>query len=157
VTAISSPPWWRVVSALLATLASQPAATPVVECALTGDPAQRVYQIIDGGSDQQPRWLLRLTAPALGQRHVDLPLANATPVRRDGGFSIASASANGGATVQIHAAAGSGLSTVNVFVNYELEVNVWRDLSPDVEHMNTHGVPAPAQCRLVRPEPIPYP
>jgi hypothetical protein len=142
---------------LLVGLAVQPAGKPVVECALTGDPAARVYQLIDAGAAQQPRWLLRLSAPALGQRRVDLPLANAKVEPRDGGLSVASVSANGGATVQIDAASGSLPSTVDVFVNFELEVNVWRDLSPDVEQMNTHGLPASAQCHVLSsPEPMPY-
>ena len=148
-TAVWSPQSWHVVSALVASLFGQPATTPIAECALTGDPGSRVYQVIDRGATQEPRWLLRLSATALGERRIDLPMANATIERREGRLSIVSVSANGGASVQIDAAAGSGPSTVDVFVNYELEVNVWRDLSPDVEQMNTHGVPAPARCHVL--------
>ena len=148
-TAISSLRSWPVASVLLAGLSGQPSGTPLIECALAADPAKRVYQVIDAGPLQQPRYLLRLSAPALGQRRVDLPLANATIERRDGGLSLARVSANGGATVHLDAGVGSRPSTVDVFVNFELEVNVWRDLSPDVEQMNTHGLPARAQCHVL--------
>ena len=157
-TAISLRRSWRgAASAALIASVIQPAATPVLECSLPGDDSRRVYQLIDAGAAHHPRWLLRLSAPAVGgDRRVDLPLGNARVDKKNGGLVVSSASANGGAAVQIEAAAGSGTSTLDVFVNFELEVNVWRDLPPEVERMNTNGVQA-AACRVLSiPEPMPY-
>jgi len=157
VTAISWRRSWRgAASVALVASVIQPAATPVLECSLPGDESRRVYQLIDAGAAQQPRWLLRLSARALGDRRVDLPLGNARVDKKNAGLVVSSASANGGATVQIDAADGNNTSTLDVFVNFELEVNVWRDLSPEVERMNTHGQ-ANAQCRVLSiPELMPY-
>ena len=157
--ALSSPRSWRyAASAALLSSVMQPAPKTVLECTLPSQPAARVFQLLDHGSGHEPRFALRLSGAGLGVRRVvDLPLANARVERRGRGLSVASASANGGATVQIEAADGSGPSSIDVFVNFELEVNVWRDLSPDVEHMNTHGLQADAQCHILSiPEGLPY-
>ena len=78
-----------------------------------------------------------------------MPLADATVDRTAGRVRVSSASKNGGLAVEIVAA--TDKSVLDVFVNFELEVNVWRDLSPEVEQMNTEGK-ATASCRVV-PEP----
>jgi hypothetical protein len=114
-------------------------ARPIAECTLPGEFGTRVYQIVDRGS-QQPRWWLTLGSTVLGSRRVELPLADARVER-------SSASRNGGLAVGIDANADK--STVDVFVNFELEVNVWRDLSPDVVHMNTNGPQTSARCRVL--------
>ena len=148
---------WRCVAGVtFVAWSAQTASTPILECRLREDESRRVFQLIDAGSAQEPRWRLRLSAPALGDRRVDLPLGNARVDKKNGGLVVSSASANGGAAVQIDAAVGSGTSTLDVFVNVELEVNVWRDLPPEVERMNTNGVQA-AACRVLSiPEPMPY-
>ena len=135
----------------------QPGPKIVLECRLPPEGAARVYQLLDHGQAHEPRFALRLSGPSPGGRRVDLPLANARVERRGGTLLVTSVSSNGGATVQIEAAGGSGASSLDVFVNFELEVNVWRDLSPDVEEMNTHGPQANAQCRVLSiPEGMPY-
>jgi hypothetical protein len=134
----------------------QPEPKTVLECHLPSEPAARVFQLLDHGPAREPRFALRLSGSIIGARHVDLPLANARIERRGGGLSVASNSANGGASVQIEAVAGRDASSIDVFVNFELEVNVWRDLSPDVEHMNTHGLQANARCHVLSiPEGMP--
>jgi hypothetical protein len=147
---------WRAASAACLLLPLQVAPVPVLECALPDDEA-RVYQLLDAGAASEPRWRLRLTSRALGTRHVDLPLANARVERTDAAVTVASSSANGGAAVQIVAVRGSAASSLDVFVNFELEVNVWRDLSPDVERMNTHGLQTTARCRVLSSaDEVPY-
>ena len=91
--------------------------------------------------------MLTLGSPRLGARIVELPLPGANVERTAESVSIASRSANGGLAVKVHAAAAESL--LDVFVNFELEVNVWRDLSPEVEAMNTDGPLADAQCRVL--------
>jgi hypothetical protein len=121
-------------------------ARPIAECTLPGEFGTRVYQIVDRGS-QQPRWWLTLGSTVLGSRRVELPLADARVERSEGRVLVSSASRNGGLAVEIDANADK--STVDVFVNFELEVNVWRDLSPDVVHMNTNGPQTSARCRVL--------
>ena len=150
--------WRHAADAAVLTLFFQAAPPPVavVECTLPGDTAGRVYRILDAGSGREPRWSLRLTAQSLGQRHVDLPLPDARVERRGSVLSLSSTSANGGLTVHIEAREGSA-SMVDVFVNFELEVNVWRDLSPEVEQMNTDGPQPGAACRgLSARDGLPY-
>ena len=155
--AISSHRSWRyAASAALLSSVLQPAPKTVLECTLPSEPAARVFQLLDHGAAREPRFALRMSGARLGTRRVDLPLANARVERRGGGLAVTSTSANGGASVQIEAAGGTGQSSIDVFVNFELEVNVWRDLSPDVEQMNTHGLQADAQCHVLSiPEGMP--
>ena len=155
--ALSSRRSWRSAgsAALLASLI-QPAARPLVECVLPDGTRPRAYQVLDYGAAREPRFVLRLAGGALGARRVDLPLANARFERGERLVTVSSVSGNGGASVRIAANDGAA-STIDVFVNFELEVNVWRDLSPDVEHMNTRGPQANAQCHVLSfPEAMPY-
>ena len=156
--ALSSRRSWRYAAsaALLSSLLQQTAPKTVLECRLPSEPDPRVFQLLDYGPAREPRFTLRVSGAALGTRHADLPLANARIERRGRGLSVASASANGGAAVQIDASDGAGASSIDVFVNYELEVNVWRDLLPEVEQMNTHGLQTGAQCHVLSmPEAMP--
>lgn len=119
----------------------------VVECRLPADEDERVFRLIDRGGKSEPRWVLVLRARPLGERAIELPLAGARVTQTTGRVTASSRSANGGIAVEIDARAGG--STVDVFVNYELEVNVWRDLSPDVERMNTAGLRRDATCEVL--------
>lgn len=126
------------------------AATPqaIAECALGSGDEVRTYRIVDHGPASSPRWRLTLTAPALAERVIDLPLPAARVQQAAGRVTLDSRSGNGGVAVKIDAA--DGRSMIDVFVNFELEVNVWRDLSPDVERMNTEG-PREGRCRVLPP------
>jgi hypothetical protein len=104
---------------------------------------------VDRGSGSQPRWWLSFRSRALGDRVVDLPLPDAQVDQSRDRTTISSISPNGGLAVEIQANADKPM--VDVFVNFELEVNVWRDLSPDVEHMNTDGPRRDALCRVLPP------
>jgi len=119
----------------------------VVECSIASDDQARVFRLVDRGVAQEPRWWLTMSSTALGSRVAELPLPNPRLEREPGRVALASTSNNGGLTVTIDA--GAGRSVIDVFVNFELEVNVWRDLSPDVERMNTHGPVANAGCRVL--------
>lgn len=130
-----------------------PAPLTVAECAMPRDPDARVYHIVDRGSHSQPRWWLTLRSRALGDRVIELPLPDAQVHRSRDRVTISSASRNGGLAVEIGANADKPM--VDVFVNFELEVNVWRDLSPDVEQMNTDGPRRDALCRVL-PPPAPW-
>jgi hypothetical protein len=120
-----------------------------VECRPPDDAGGRVYQVIDRGVAATPRWMLTLASRRLGTRTVELPLPDARVERTATTVAVASRSANGGLAVTLSAAADDAM--LDVFVNFELEVNVWRDLSPDVEQMNTDGPLADVRCRMLSP------
>jgi hypothetical protein len=139
--------WRRTASGLLAVASLQAMpATTVVECLPPGDAQARAFRLVDRGAGHDPRWWLTLSSRTLGGRTVELPLPGPRVELGPNLVSLSSASSNGGLMVTLEV--GAGRSTLDVFVNYELEVNVWRDLSPDVEQMNTSGPLVPGGCRL---------
>lgn len=145
---------WRRAASVLGLVAAfqAPPAAPVAECELANGSHRRVYHVVDRGPASDPRWWLTMRSPALGERIAELPLPGARVERSADRLRITSRSPNGGLAVEIDA--GADTSALDVFVNYELEVNVWRDLSPDVEHMNTDGPISRVTCRLA-PQPAP--
>jgi hypothetical protein len=138
--------WLVVVSLLLMVARARVAPTTVAECAAPGDADERVFHLVDRGGDAHPRWWMTLQSRRLGARTVDLPLADAQVERSASSLAVSSRSRNGGLAVALRA---GDRSSLDVFVNFELEVNVWRDLSPDVEQMNTDGPLADVQCRIL--------
>ena len=141
---------WRVAAsaAVLMCALHPPVGVVRLECALPNDPGARVYRLMDRGATVSPRWWLTLTAPSLGPRVVELPLAEArVDELRAGAISVVNKSLNGGLAVTVQPEASA--YRLDVFVNFELEVNVWRDLSPDVELMNTDGPRLDAACRVL--------
>ncbi|MGE0041450.1 MAG: hypothetical protein AB7H88_13950 [Vicinamibacterales bacterium] len=127
--------------------AQAPAPESRVECRLPSDEAARVWRL-ERRPGATPEWWLVLSSPALGARRPALPLAGAVVSETPAGLEASSQSANGGVAVDLAAGAQSRL---DVFVNYELEVNVWRDLVPEVERMNTGGPRTDAVCRVLAP------
>jgi len=154
-TASWCPPSWRRAGSVAAIMSAlqAPAPVTVAECTIPRGPDASVYGIVDRGSRSQPRWWLSLRSRALGDRVVELPLPDAEVDQSRDRVTLSSASRNGGLAVEIEATADKPM--VDVFVNFELEVNVWRDLSPDVEHMNTDGPRRDAVCRVL-PPPAPW-
>jgi hypothetical protein len=135
-------------------MSTQDAPTTAVECTPSADGDRRVFRILDRGPASQPRWHMQLTGDSLNGRSVGLPLAGARVTHHADAWTLASDSANGGVRVRIEARGNT--STLDVFVNYELEVNVWRDLQPDVDRMNTDG-PQLMTCRVLsEPDSMPY-
>lgn len=148
--AASSPRSWHLAElALVAALAQPSPGTAVAECVPEGDPQRRVYRLVEAATTDEPRWWLTMRGAEPGRREVALPLANARVERSPDRVAVTAMSPNGGIAVRMEANADAPI--LDVFVNYELEVNVWRDLSPDVDRMNTNGpLPAPG-CRAVTP------
>jgi hypothetical protein len=143
------PRWWlRAVNVALLASALQPAAPiPVAECMIDADPERRVYQLVDFGTRRDPQWWLTLRSQSLGDRVVELPLPDAQIERGADRLRLTSASKNGGLAVDL--VAEPEASRLEVIVNFELEVNVYRDLSPEVERMNTESA-ASMRCRVLR-------
>ncbi len=120
-----------------------------VECTLPDGRSYRLAPTAAGAS----RYTLSFT-PGANRRRIDLAVGPPTYRRAahcdeaspcgQGGFSFRSP--NGGVIVEIDAA--GARSTVDIFVSYELEVNVDVSLSPDIDAFNTHGQQA-ASCRVM--------
>ena len=116
----------------------------VLTCTLPGDDAAREWHVEE--RDRRGTLVLMLRSTSGRVPASTLPLPDAELVRAEGRVLLASESANGGASVTIQVTPSGTL--LDVFVNHELEVNVHRDLSPAVEHMNTHGPRRDARCTV---------
>jgi hypothetical protein len=126
---------------LLAAVAAQPAAT-VARCSVSGDPRARVFELQRTGEGKATAWRLAMR-DAEGGAPVLLPLPDASPDLGDGRLSLEYRTLNGGRTVSWKK--GPETATLDVYANYELEVNVDADLDPRVDRMNTEG---PVACSL---------
>jgi len=116
-------------------LSAQAAGTETVAtCRVPNDPQQRVWSLERAAPD---RWLVVFSSRSLDKPRIELPVATAQPVIEDKAVRLSYASANGGRRIEWTIA--NGPSTLDLFVNHGLEVNVERDLDPAVDSMNTDG------------------
>ena len=130
----------------------QPAPTPpaiVTTCRVTEDPAGREWSLAREGPADSPRWVLLFRRGAAASTSVRLPLPSAAPTVSAERVELDFHSANGGRSVTLSAGA-AGPSRLDVFVNFELEVNVERDLDRAVDTMNTEG-PISVSCTFAAP------
>ena len=133
--------------AALVFLAQAAATETVAACHVPGDPQQRVWSLERAAPD---RWLVVFAGKSLDKPRVELPVATAQPVIDEKEVRFSFASANGGRRLEWTIA--NGPSTLDLFVNHGLEVNVERDLDPAVDSMNTDG-PIAVSCstNVLRP------
>ena len=131
---------------------TQPAPPPpavVTTCRVAEDPAGREWSLAREGSSDSPRWVLLFRQTAAAATPVRLPLPAAAPTVTGERVELNFRSANGGRSVALSAVT-AGPSSLDVFVNFELEVNVERDLDRAVDTMNTEG-PIAVRCALAPP------
>jgi hypothetical protein len=122
----------------------QVAAQTAVTCRAPDDPARREWSLVREGPPDAPRWLIAFRSARLDRQAVLLPLPGASPAVDAGRVTIDYRTANGGRAVSLSAVS-NGPSSLDVFVSYELEVNVERDLDRAVDLMNTDG-PISVEC-----------
>ena len=123
-------------------LAQAAGAETLATCHVPGDSQQRVWILErDAGAAQQLSVVFR--SPGLDRPRVALQLAGATILTTDTEIRVAAKSANGGRSVDWRIT--NGPSTLDLYVNHGLEVNVERDLDPAVDLMNTDG-PLAVEC-----------
>jgi hypothetical protein len=130
----------------------QPAAPPpalITTCRAPSDPAGREWSLVREGATEAPQWVLVFRRGGAATPPVRLPLPAAAPTISRDRILFEAHSANGGRDVTL-AATRDGSSTLDVFVNFELEVNVERDLDRAVETMNTEG-PLAVSCLFEPP------
>jgi hypothetical protein len=114
-------------------LVAQVAAGPVATCSAPGDSQQRTWIL----ERRDAAWRIVFRSRALDKPQVVLAIPNAAPVIGDNEIRVSHASANGGRTIEWRIT--NGPSTLDLYVNHGLEVNVEADLDPAVDLMNTDG------------------
>jgi hypothetical protein len=133
---------------ILASLASLVlvADSPSVRCELTSDPRGRVF-VLDreaGGTD--PDWRLSLKDHDSGDKWIRLALPGAMPTFENGTAHLSFKNANGGRQVTLDVSPQG--ATLDVFVDYGLDVNIEPDLDPDVDRMSTGGPITDLSCQV---------
>jgi opacity protein-like surface antigen len=120
-------------------LVAQVAAGPVATCRAPGDSQQRTWIL----ERRDAAWRIVFRSRALDKPQVVLAIPNAQPVIDDDEIRVSHTSANGGRTIEWRIT--NGPSTLDLYVNHGLEVNVEADLDPAVDLMNTDG-PVDVTC-----------
>ena len=123
-------------------LAQAAGADTLATCHLPGDSQERVWIL------ERDRGAAQLLSVVFRSRDLDRPrvvlqLPGSTILMTASEIRVAAKSANGGRHVEWRIT--SGPSTLDLYVNHGLEVNVDRDLDPAVDLMNTDG-PLAVEC-----------
>jgi hypothetical protein len=135
------------VGVLLVLLALAEPAVPVVRCSVTGDAQARVYELQRPGATDRAPWQMIMRSREAGTTPVILRLPDAKPVVGEGRVDLEYRTLNGGRKVTWKVEAAGG-ATLDVYTNFELEVNVDADLDPRVELMNTEGPITNLSCAI---------
>jgi hypothetical protein len=104
-----------------------------VTCRVEADPDKRVYVL----EQHEGRWRLSFRSVATGDQWVRLALPGAAPAFDGENVTLSYRNANGGRQVDLVAA--PGRSSLDVWVDYGLDVNIEPDLDPRVDLMTTEG------------------
>jgi hypothetical protein len=132
--------------ALLFFLALAPAIS-VVRCSVKDDAHARVYELQRSGEGDRAQWSMTLRSREAGPIPVVLPLPDAKPLVANGQVAIDYRTLNGGRTVKWKVDA-AGSAALDVYTNFELEVNVDANLDPRIELMNTEGPITKLSCAI---------
>jgi hypothetical protein len=127
-------------SVFVAVLASDSPAT--ITCVVPNEAAARVFRLRHGSDG----WFLGMRHKELGDRWLELKLPGAEPVFTPGRARLEYRNANGGRQVDL--TVGPDGSSLDVWVDHGLEVNIEPDLDPRVDLMNTEGPLRKVSCRL---------
>jgi opacity protein-like surface antigen len=121
-------------------LAAQVAgAETLATCRAPDDSQQRTWSL----ARRDGAYLVVFRSRALDQPQVELRLPGVSPLVGAGETRVSFTSANGGRSLEWRIAKDD--STLDLYVNHGLEVNVEADLDPAVDLMNTEG-PIAVQC-----------
>lgn len=121
---------------------AQPQDVPPVTCRVEHDPAARVYTLDKEGD----RWRLSFRSAETGEAWIRLALPGAAPRLVDGRVRLSYRNANGGRQIELVASARQ--SSLDVWVDHGLEVNIEPDLDPRVDLMTTGGPLAGVACSV---------
>jgi hypothetical protein len=135
-------------AALLAapSLLAGTAPPPTVTCTMPDDAQQRVYRLEPMGAGGAAAWQLSYRDRQMGSAWLHLRLPGARPEVDGQTMRLAYKNANGGRQVTLTVAPAG--STLEVWVDHGLEVNIEPDLDPRVDSMNTNGPITRIDCRI---------
>ena len=135
---------------LLVLLLAADSASTVLRCSVADDAHARVYELQRSGDGKRTRWQVVMRSREAGTSPVVLALPDAKPIVNETQVRVDYRTLNGGRTVNWKVDAG-GSATLDIYANFELEVNVEADLDPRVELMNTEGPITNLACTLAHP------
>lgn len=117
-----------------------PAPTPVATCRSLGGAPARTWRIERAG----PRWQVAhwRGEPSAAAARVSLP-ASADVLLSSTSVHVRAKTSNGGIDVTLTGTPAS--ATLDIYVSYELEVNVDASLTPKIDDLNTEG-PIGVRC-----------
>lgn len=130
---------------LVAVSAARTSDTAEVSCQVANDPDQRTYVLSQLPAGQSKSWHLSYKSKTV-RDWIRLRLPGAAPAISTTTAVLSYTSANGGVAVDLNA--GTEKASLDVYVSYELEVNVDASLSEEVDALNTHGVLTGLSCRI---------
>lgn len=107
---------------------------------------ERTYRLYAEDGAAGPLWFLAMRGPATNDRWVALRLPGASPVFGADGARLVFRTANGGIMIDLEAR--HGRTSLDVYVSYELEVNVDAGLSPSIDLLNTDGRLSNVRCEV---------
>jgi hypothetical protein len=120
--------------------------SPTVTCSVPGDSHQRVYRLEANGGGAAAGWQLSYRDQQIGNAWIHLRLPGARPDIEGQTARLAYKNANGGRQVTLTVSPAG--STLDVWVDHGLEVNIEPDLDPRVDSMNTDGALSRIDCRI---------
>ena len=123
-----------------------PSKTLAVGCSVVGDRDGRVYELRRAREGGEGAWILLMKSRKAGSAPVILPLPDARPELTSSSVTLSYETLNGGRHIEWRVTPSGG--TLDVHVNFELEVNIEPDLDPRVELMNTDGEIATLTCEI---------
>lgn len=118
-----------------------------VICTVLDDTDKRVYRLRENRKDNAPAWTLSLNSLKTKSKWIQISLYGAAPVINDKQVLLSYQTANGGKLVDFRVTPKSVY--LDVYVSYELEVNVEVDLSPEVDLLNTEGPLTNLECHVL--------
>jgi len=126
--------------------ASPPPPPLAVGCSVVGDQDARVFELRRAPDPRGNDWVLLMKSRKAGSAPVILPLPDARPELSRTHVTLSNETLNGGRHIEWRVTpAGASL---DVHVNFELEVNIEADLDPRVELMNTEGALTRLTCEI---------
>ena len=117
-----------------------------VSCQVPNEPEARMYVLSRLPAGTGKPWHLSYKS-RMSRDWIRLRLSGAAPAIAATSAALSYKSANGGIAVDLRTDAAT--SSLDVYVSYELEVNVDASLAPDVDALNTHGPLTGLSCRIV--------
>lgn len=117
----------------------------VTVCTSPGEGGARTFRLESEGPADAPRWFLALNDASTKGQWLRVALPDARPQVAADGVTLDYRSVTGGVIVVLEARRDGSL--LDVYVSYELEVNIDTSLDPRIDLLNTDGPRRDVLCR----------